>query len=145
MQNKVEKECCIIENIIGTRVKTISLHNPSIHNQYPEFRGYKNAYSKEFFNTDLYISDYCKDFRGKNLREFMKKGRNNLIQVLFHPIHFSEKEESYMESFSRIIADNINRIDVYNSYSNKTYKKELNNNTLLEYFQNYIKENRLND
>ncbi len=140
MQNQVEKECSIIEDIIGLKVETISLHNPSIHNQYPVFKGYKNAYSKEFFNPDLYLSDACKDFRGKDVFEFIKKGENNLLQVLFHPLHFSEKEETYIESFSKIIEYKINNFDRYIRI-NKTYKEEIKENTLLGCLQNYVKEN----
>lgn len=139
MQNKVENECSVIEDIIGTKVHTISLHNPSIHNQYPIFDGYKNAYSKEFFNPDLYISDSCKDFRGKEISTFIKKGEDNLLQVLFHPIHFSEKEENYIQSFNKIIESKINYFDK-GVRGNKTYKKEIGEDNLLNYFTKYIRE-----
>ena len=140
MQKQVEKECSIIEDIIGLKVETVSLHNPSIHNQYPLFEVYKNAYSKEFFNPDLYLSDSCKDFRGKDVFEFIKKGKSDLLQVLFHPIHFSQKEETYVESFNKIIESKINNFDKYIRV-NKTYKKEIKQNSLLGCFQDYIKEN----
>ncbi|MBW6408569.1 hypothetical protein [Clostridium weizhouense] len=133
MQIKMKNEVNIIENIIGNRVESISLHNPSVHNRYPNFKGYKNAYSKEFFNPDLYISDSCKDFRGKNIYTFIQKGENNLIQVLFHPIHFSKKEESYITCFNGIINDKIKVLDQYKNI-NKTYKKELGDEVLLKYF-----------
>lgn len=139
MQKQVEKECSIIEDIIGLKVQTVSLHNPSIHNQYPLFEVYKNAYSKEFFNPDLYLSDSCRDFRGKDIFEFIKKGQNNLLQVLFHPIHFSENGENYIESFNKIIESKINNFDKYIRI-NKTYKKEIKENTLLGSFQDYVKE-----
>lgn len=140
MQKQVEKECSIIEDIIGEKVQTISLHNPSIHNQYPLFEAYKNTYSKEFFNPELYLSDSCKDFRGKKVSEFIKKGENNLLQVLFHPIHFSENGETYIESFNKIIEFKINSFDKYIRL-NKTYKNEIKENTLISCFQKYIKEN----
>lgn len=140
MQKHVEKECSIIEDIIGAKVQTVSLHNPSIHNQYPMFKGYKNAYSKEFFNQDLYLSDSCKDFRGKEILEFIKKGESSLLQILFHPIHFSEKEETYIESFNKIIESKINNFDEYIRV-NKTYKKEIKENTLISCFASYVKEN----
>jgi hypothetical protein len=138
MQKQAEIECSIIENIVGTKVDSISLHNPSIHNQYPMFEGYKNSYSKEFFNTDLYLSDSCKHFRGKNIFEFIKKGESNLLQVLFHPIHFSKKEESYIESFNKIIEKKINYFDKYIRV-NRTYKNEIEDNTLINCFSNYVK------
>ncbi|OPJ58355.1 hypothetical protein [Clostridium oryzae] len=140
MQKQVEKECSIIEDIIGERVQTISLHNPSIHNRYLVFKTYKNAYAGEFFTPELYLSDSCKDFRGKDVFEFIKKGKSNLLQVLFHPIHFSENGENYIKSFSRLIEDKINNFDKYVRI-NKTYKNEIKENTLLSCFQKHIKEN----
>jgi hypothetical protein len=140
MQIQVEKECSIIEDIIGSKVHTVSLHNPSIHNKYPLFKEYKNSYSKEFFNPDLYLSDSCRDFRGKDVFEFIKKGKNDLLQVLFHPIHFSLKEETYVESFNKIIESKIDKFDKYIRI-NKTYKEEIKENSLLGCFQDYIKEN----
>jgi len=141
LQMKVEKECSIIEDIVGSKVQTVSLHNPSIHNKYPLFKLYKNAYSKEFFNPDLYLSDSCKDFRGKDVFEFIKKGKSDLLQVLFHPIHFSKKEETYVESFNKIIECKINNFDKFIRI-NETYKKEIKENTLLNCFQDYVKENK---
>lgn len=140
MQKQVEKECSIIEDIVGEKVETISLHNPSIHNQYPIFESYRNTYSKEFFNPELYLSDSCKDFRGKDVFEFIKKGENNLLQVLFHPLHFSESGETYIESFNKIIKSKINNFDKYIRI-NKTYRNEIKENTLLSCFKDYIKEN----
>lgn len=140
MQKQVEKECSIIEDVIGSKVQTVSLHNPSIHNQYPVFEGYKNAYSKEFFNPNLYLSDSCKDFRGKEILEFIKKGESNLLQVLFHPLHFSEKEETYVESFNKIIETKINNFDE-GIRVNKTYKKEIKENNLVNCFASYVEEN----
>ncbi|ALB44178.1 MULTISPECIES: hypothetical protein [Clostridium] len=141
LEKQMKKECSIIEDIIGEKVSSISLHNPSIHNKYPIFKEYKNTYSKEFFNPELYLSDSCKDFRGKNVFEFIKKGENNLLQVLFHPIHFSENEETYVESFNKIIELKINNFDRYYTCINKTYKNEIKENTLLSCFKDYIKEN----
>lgn len=139
MQKQVEKECSIIEDIIGETLQTVSLHNPSIHNQYPVFKGYNNAYSKEFFNPDLYLSDSCKDFRGKEIFEFIKKGKDDLLQVLFHPIHFSEKGGTYIENFNELIENRINKFDK-NMYANKTYKIEIGESTLLSHFFKSIAE-----
>lgn len=139
MQEQVEKECSIIEDIIGLKVESVSLHTPSIHNQYPVFNGYKNAYSKEFFNPNLYLSDSCKDFRGKDVLTFIKKGQSNLLQVLFHPIHFSENTESYIESFVKDIEVKINNFDKY-MHINKTYTSEIGEKLLSDCLANYIKE-----
>lgn len=138
MSESVKREVAIIENIINDSVKSISLHNPSIHNQYPEFKGYKNAYSTEFFNKEYYISDSCKDFRGKDIYKFIEKGKENILQVLFHPIHFSENEETYITSFNKIIEEKIEKFD-NSMIVNKTYKRELGNKKVIDLFLEYIK------
>ncbi|WP_252250256.1 hypothetical protein [Clostridium sp. ZBS13] len=136
---KVREEANIIENIIENKIKSISLHNPSIHNQYPKFDGYINAYSKEFFNSDLYISDSCKNFRGKNLNEFIEKGKHEIIQVLFHPIHFGKEELTYVTSFNKIIKSKIENFDK-SMQINNTYKGEIENRSLLECFVDFVEE-----
>lgn len=123
LYEKVKVESEIIESITGQRVDSISLHNPSIHGQYPMFNNYKNAYEEIYFNPELYISDSCKDFRGKEIFSFMENGRDNLIQVLFHPIHFSQYEENYTHSFSKIFRNKI--LDFHTKLLiNKTYRNE---------------------
>ncbi|KJZ82822.1 Flagellar hook-associated protein FlgK [Clostridium sp. IBUN13A] len=139
LETNAKKEIDIIESIIDKKVESISLHNPSIHNMYPQFKGYKNAYSSKFFNSELYISDSCKNFRGKELIKFIEKANQNLLQVVFHPIHFDQHESSYLDSFSTIIEKRINDFDKL-MYVNKTYQNELNNKTLLEYFNIYLRE-----
>lgn len=143
MEINMKKEISVIENIVDKKIKSISLHNPSVHNMYPEFKGYKNAYSSEFFNPNLYISDSCKDFRGKDLIKFIEKGKENLIQILLHPIHFAVNEESYIISLNKIIENKIEDFDK-SMYANKTYKNELDNKTLLQCFNLYI-ERRNNE
>ncbi|QAA30592.1 hypothetical protein [Clostridium manihotivorum] len=121
---KVKNECAIIEDIIGDRVCSISLHCPSILNRYPKFVGYKNAYDIALFKDQFYISDSCKDFRGKDIFSFVEKGKNNLIQVLLHPIHFNTTETTYIDSFSNIFEKKINDLD-YEMRINKKYNEEI--------------------
>lgn len=135
--NKVKKECNILEDIIGAKIEAVSLHCPSIHNQYPILKGYKNAYAEEFFNPEFYISDSCKDFRGKDIFNFIERGVENLIQVVLHPIHFSDFETDYIESFNYIFKNKINSFD-NNVRINKTYNNEIGNKKLLYKFCDYI-------
>ncbi|GKU25988.1 hypothetical protein [Clostridium folliculivorans] len=136
MQSNMKNECSILENIINDKVYSVSLHRPSIYNVYPVFQGYKNAYSPEFFNSELYISDSCKDFRGKNIFEFIRKGKEDLIQVLLHPIHFSETELTYEEALNKIFKRNINELDC-DMRLNKKYNEEMGNKKLLDCFCKY--------
>lgn len=137
LRNEVRYECNVLEDIIGDKIEAISLHCPSIHNQYPILKGYKNAYAEEFFNPEFYISDSCKDFRGKDIFNFIEKGEKHLIQVVLHPIHFSESETNYIESFNYIFKNKINSFD-NNVRINKTYNNEIGNEKLLYKFCEYI-------
>ncbi|WP_238858844.1 MULTISPECIES: hypothetical protein [unclassified Clostridium] len=134
MSRKVDFECSMIEDITGEKVKSISLHNPSIHNQYPIFNGYINTYSKEYFNTEYYFSDSCMNFRGKNIMELASKADQHMIQVLFHPIHFSESGQKYTDIFKNIIVSKINEFDTF-MRGNRTYKNDIGSNNLYDFIR----------
>jgi hypothetical protein len=133
MQVNMKIECSILENIINDKIYSVSLHRPSIYNVYPIFEGYKNAYSPKFFNPELYISDSCKDFRGKNIFEFIKKGKEDLIQVLLHPVHFGKTEATYIETLNKIFERKISELDC-DMRLNKKYNEEIGAKRLLDYF-----------
>ena len=82
-------EVSVLENIIGKKISSVSLHNPSAHGIYPLFENFNNSYFEPFYTEEFYISDSCFDFRGKDISSFVEKIKENSIQVLIHPIHFS--------------------------------------------------------
>lgn len=89
LKSKVDMEAKILESIVNQEVKSISLHNPSVNGQFPLFEGYKNAYHKDIFSDNAYMSDSCMNFRGKNPFEFVKKSKKQPIQILLHPTHYT--------------------------------------------------------
>ena len=56
-------ESKILENIVNTKIESISLHNPSENGIYPEFKNFNNAYSKKYFANETYMSDSRFSFR----------------------------------------------------------------------------------
>ena len=82
-------EVSVLEKIIGEKITSVSLHNPSAHGIYPFFKNFNNSYFKPFYIEEFYISDSCFDFRGKDISSFVEKIKENSVQVLIHPIHFS--------------------------------------------------------
>ncbi|MBA3045806.1 MAG: hypothetical protein FP824_06295 [Euryarchaeota archaeon] len=122
LENKVKLECSILESIIGKPIRSISLHNPSLSGQYPMFEGYINAYSNEIFSDDNYMSDSCMDFRGKNPYEFVKKAKDSTLQIVFHPMHWSEEGLDYIGFFTKFINNLTDNIDE-TFRANRTYKK----------------------
>lgn len=131
LNEKVKLESSILEDITKQRVQAISLHNPSVHGKYPEFEGYKNAYSNNYFNDEIYISDSGRSFRGKDPFEFIQNGKSKLIQVLLHPIHFSYVDEKYIPTFARIFADKIKQFDRKMTI-HKVYSDECINDNLFD-------------
>jgi hypothetical protein len=94
LTSKAVSEARSLEDIIGRRVRSVSLHNPSVHGQYPLFDGWKNAYDSEIFGVDRYLSDSRMIFRSEP-NEFLRKATNTTVQLLLHPEHYSESGEAY--------------------------------------------------
>jgi hypothetical protein len=99
---------------------SISLHNPSIHGKFPLFNGYINAYDPKLFSNENYISDSMFLFRHKNPYEFIKNIEKGMIQILLHPMHYSENGGGYDEIFCNSFIEYMNGIHNYFK-ANTTY------------------------
>jgi len=110
MRSAVDREIEILSFAVGSEVRSISLHNPSISGQYPLFDGYRNAYDPAIFDDDCYLSDSRMQFRGKDPYEFVKRAIEKPIQVLLHPMHFSPEGGGYDAVVSDGIQQYIQRI-----------------------------------
>ena len=66
-----------------------------------------NAYDKKLFSDENYISDSCFNFRGKDPFKFIENIEKGMVQVLLHPLHFSDKgwgyDDIFFESFKRYL------------------------------------------
>ena len=113
-----------LSEIIDTKVRSVSLHNPSINKKIKIFKGYNNAYEKKFYQNSIYISDSCMLFNKNNIINYIKSiPYEKSIQILIHPLHFGKKQRLYKE----ILLDNIFRYSktINKNFSvNKTYKKD---------------------
>lgn len=131
----VEKEAEVLSLACGSEVKSISLHNPSVHGQFPLFKNYVNAYDPAMFSDDNYISDSCFNFRGKNPFEFIKGIKSKMIQILLHPMHYSEQGWGYddilVDSF-RLYMNQIHESFLVNA----TYREQVGDN-----FSNLLRNN----
>jgi peptidoglycan/xylan/chitin deacetylase (PgdA/CDA1 family) len=120
------KNISALEGIIDKRVKSVSIHNPTSHGIYPEYKGYNNAYSKKYFSPDRYMSDSCMCFRDKHPYKFIADTISVPVQILLHPIHYTDNGDSYPEIFARIIKKKIDTTDA-ELQVNRTYKKQITN------------------
>ena len=105
------REAEILSAITGCKVKSLSLHNPAIDGRFPTFDGFVNAYSEEIYCDQNYLSDSRMDFRGKNPFEFVRRAAAHPVQVLLHPIHYSQNGDRYPDLFYRMLKHHIGEVD----------------------------------
>ena len=137
MNEAVKKESEILSFAAGCEIKSISLHNPSIHGTYPMFEGYNNAYDPKIFSNDNYISDSRMQFRGKDIYGFLDGIKNSHIQILLHPMHFSEKGYGYDSILKKYINNVLSELHEY--FSTNTTYQEQTKGKLLELMKKELK------
>lgn len=134
LSEAMKREAGLLANIIDNDIRSVSLHNPSILGQYPLFEGYINAYDKQFFSEDRYLSDSRMVFRTAPYN-FFEKAQATIMQLLLHPMHFSEKGDDYPQPMLRYLYRLSSAID--QSFSvNSTYREKVKGE-LFRNFQNF--------
>tara|TARA_B110001452_G_scaffold66345_1_gene53236 strand:- start:353 stop:1081 length:729 start_codon:yes stop_codon:yes gene_type:complete len=134
----VDRETQILSFAVGDEISSISLHNPTSHGLYPIFDKYVNAYSSELFNSENYISDSCFSFRDKDPFSFLKNIKNGMVQILLHPMHFSENGDGYDKILADTFIRNLKEIHE-NFYSvNLKYRSDVGDN-ILDIFNGKLK------
>jgi len=117
LRNAAKSEAELIEQILGQRVASISLHNPSVHGKYPIFQGFRNAYDPEIFVPDRYLSDSQMRFQSDPLT-FFSSSDAKTYQLLLHPMHYSREGNHYPAPqlrYLKNLAEDLNRIFSVNS------------------------------
>lgn len=116
-------ERAFLESITGHPLASVSLHNPSAHQRYPLFEGVVNAYDPRWFGPDRYVSDSSRRWRRDPLA-FLAADRPPIVQVLTHPVHFSEQGSGYRRQFDRMATHWSERLHDYALRYNQTYREE---------------------
>jgi len=116
-------ERAFLESITGQPLRSVSLHNPSSHHRYPAFEGVVNAYDPRWFGPDRYVSDSSRRWRRDPLA-FLASDRLPIVQVLTHPIHFSEDGVGYRPQFERMVRSWGERLHDYALRYNQSYREE---------------------
>lgn len=106
----LRRDADLLQSITGRAVASVSIHNPSVHGKYLEFPGFRNAYSEAIFGPDRYLSDSRMIIRSDPY-EFVKRAESIPIQLLFHPLHFSDTGEGYPAIFDTFVADELRMLD----------------------------------
>jgi len=119
-----KRETDLLSFVVGQTVQSVSLHNPSIHGQYPMFDGFVNAYDPQMFSDANYISDSRFSFRGKDIYDFISNIRDSMIQIVFHPMHFSSSGKGYDKITFDVFTRYMNEIHA-NFLANSAYKEQV--------------------
>ena len=123
LKSCLDDEVRILEKIIDTSVKSISLHNTTIYGSSPTFDGYINAHNELLFSDENYFADSCGDFRGKDPFEMVQQAKNIHVQMVLHPIFYSNEGNT----FASLVETFIDRLNRYGSV-NPLYVQEVLNN-----------------
>jgi len=120
VEKRLYGEASMLSSVTCSNIKSISLHNPSVHGDYSIYNNFINAYDGSLFNNDTYMSDSRRDFSGKDPFDFVMKARDTTVQVLLHPMHYSEDGGGYLpvmkEALERKVWDIENRFRVNSTF-----------------------------
>jgi|SaaInlStandDraft_2_1057019.scaffolds.fasta_scaffold51562_2 hypothetical protein len=130
LEIEVKKEADILSSIIKKPIHSISIHNPSVHNQFPIFSNFKNAYDEKIFSDDTYISDSMMSFK-TDIFDFVKKAKNKTIQVLLHPLYYTKNGIELNEIINEFVDKYIEELDEY--WKDNSHYNSIMNEKLLEY------------
>lgn len=133
------QEVRLLSDNLGIDIESVSLHQPSLHGKYPSFKGFKNAYDKRYFAPDRYLSDSSMNFRDKDPFSFIENiSEVRIMQILIHPMHFSEHYSGYGEITSQVFLNKM--IKFSEDFSvNKTFEDDVGS-SYLECFLNNVKK-----
>lgn len=121
LTEKANDERRLLEDIIGAPVKSVSLHNPSVHGRYVLFEDWINAYDPAIFEEDCYISDSRMKFRHEPISFFAERV-HKICQFLLHPMHYSANGSTYPDPMLRYINRQAGDIDAI-FRGNSTYSE----------------------
>lgn len=121
LAQKAQDEAKVLEDIVGSPVVSLSLHNPSRSGQYPIIAGFNNAYKPDLFSQDRYLSDSRMKFHTEPAA-FFSKMTQPLGQLLLHPMHYSPSGAGYPMQMIKYLERSAFRID-NNFLVNSEYRR----------------------
>ncbi len=115
IRNAIMREINLMENMLNSEVKSISMHRPSkltLEADY-YFDNLVNSYGKKFFKKFKYVSDSRRNWR-ENIDDILSEGNYSKLHVLTHPFWYND-DTSDIKSIGDALKLFINRgnIDRY--------------------------------
>ena len=115
---KILMEAKILEEIAGTKISKVSMHDPSkdILDANLEIPGMINAYSKIFFHGFKYVSDSNGKWK-EPAEEYIKTKKYSRLQILTHPLWWNEEEKDVHDTLAGFInGANLERYELFVKY-----------------------------
>ena len=113
------------QNFYGVKIKSISYHQPSIHNfKDIQFKIIFNSYEKKIMNKYKYFSDSTMRFREKEFQDFLKLEKN--IQLLIHPLWWIINDRSIKEKLKTLYKRK--KLDLLKTFKNYDKIIKIKNN-----------------
>lgn len=94
----------ILEQILETDIKAVSMHRPSpeIISSNIQFEHIVNSYETTFFDDMKYVSDSRCCWR-ENIEHIIESDRYNRLHILTHPIWYGEQEIGIKNNLKKVI------------------------------------------
>ena len=121
LAQKARDEAMSLEDIVGSPVASLSLHNPSVSGQYPIIEGFQNAYKPELFSRECYLSDSRMIFHTEP-KAFFSTMSGALGQLLLHPMHYSHSGARYPTQMIKYLERCAANIDYVFRENNSEYR-----------------------
>ncbi len=100
LDEKIVFEKTILENFISQKIESFSFHNPTnfiLNCKREKYGGLINCYSKYFNENVCYCSDSNGYWRYNRMIDYIEKNKEFNLQILTHPVWWTEKIRSPKE------------------------------------------------
>jgi hypothetical protein len=103
----LDREVALLEELSGTRVVSIALHQPRLNADDPfrESTKFINAYADRFVSEIPYISDSCRAWPDAAWQLLAKGPLPDRFQLAIHPINWADHDRDRVEIFRGLHAD----------------------------------------
>ena len=93
MNDELQFETHVLTRLAGESVRSIAMHNPSVYGDDPfaTTQLFVNAYAREFTKEIAYYSDSCGAWRNETHKAFTERRLPKKLQLLIHPIFWSDE------------------------------------------------------
>lgn len=114
VQKLIADEVRILEEILQTEIKSVSMHRPSKETLEADYdlSPIINSYGKRFFKEFKYVSDSRRRWR-EDVTEVIQSGKYDKLHILTHAFWYHDKEKDLKTTIKEFV--NQGNIDRYHT------------------------------